>query len=703
QPGARLYKTGDLVRYLSCGNVEFLGRIDHQVKIHGFRVELGEIEAAINEHNRVREALVIAYGDSANKRLAAYIVCEPEQAITQSELRSFLMEKLPVYMVPSVYLFLDALPLTSHGKFDRRALPEPDQIQPEQLQDTSVVPRTQAEKMLATIWSQVIGVEHISVYDNFFALGGDSILSIQIVAKANRLGLRISPKQIFQYQTIAELAAVVGTTTIIEGEQGIVSGEVPLTPIQHIFFAQELSEPYHYNQALLLTVRKTLDVSFLEKAIQHLLIHHDALRLRFVQSESGWQQFYAEPINEIPLLTVDLSAMSEQQKGIVIEETAAQLQASLDFTNGPLLRVAFFNMGIDQPGRLLIIIHHLAVDGVSWRILLEDLQLAYDQLSMGEEIILPSKTTSYKSWATRLNEYADSPVLQQELDYWLKLSCRAQELVSSLPTDYSLGPNSRGSACTISFSLSAAETTVLLQEVPEVYHTQVNDLLLTALVLTLSQWSGKTLQLISLEGHGREEIFEGVDTSRTVGWFTTLFPVLLEMSDLATVWDSPGDLLKALKEQLRGIPNNGIGYGLLRYLSNNNDIRKQLQSLAWPAVNFNYLGQFDQVLSESSPFELALESGGLVQSPLGLRRHLFEITARVIDSKLQVDWTYSENYHRQATVTDLANGFIQALRTIISHCQSLRSDFYTPSDFPLSNLDQKQIDILFAQLSEDEE
>ena len=717
EPGARLYRTGDLARYLPDGNIEFLGRIDHQVKVRGFRIELGEIEAVLRQHPHLQAAVVLAREDTpGDKRLVAYVVPREEPAPTISELRRFLKETLPEYMVPSAFVYLDALPLTPNGKVDRRALPAPDQTRPE-LESAYVAPRTREEKILADIWAQVLGVEQVGVHDNFFELGGDSILSIQVIARANQAGLQLTPRQLFQAPTVAGLAAMAGTGRAIEAEQGIVEGPVPLTPIQHWFFEQELPEPHHWNQALLLEVRQALEPSLLEGAVEHLMAHHDALRLRFTPPappESGkekgggeWRQVNVGMDGEVPFICVDLSALPSAEQGPAIEVAAAEAQTSLNLTTGPLLRVVYFDLGAGQPGRLLIVIHHLAVDGVSWRILLEDLQMAYHQLSRGEAVQLPPKTTSFQQWARRLVEYAQTEAVRRELDYWLGIlapdrsrtrleqgSLSAEHRIARLPVDYPGGENTEASARTVAVSLSAEETQALLQEVPAAYRTEINDVLLTALAQAMARWTGSRALLVELEGHGREPIFDDVDLTRTVGWFTVAFPVVLDLKNA----DGPGEALKAVKEQLRRVPHRGLGYGLLRYLCQDEEVTKQLQALPQPEIGFNYMGQLDQALPGGSPFGPARESRGPDRSPQGRRNHLLDISGSIAGGQLRLEWIYSENLYRRATVEQMAQDFLEALRAIIAHCRSPEAGDVTPSDFPLAGLDQKKLKKVLAKL-----
>ncbi|MFL9458777.1 amino acid adenylation domain-containing protein [Tolypothrix bouteillei VB521301_2] len=521
----RLYKTGDLARYLPDGNIEYLGRIDNQVKIRGFRIEVGEIEAVLSQHEHVQSTVVIAREDiPSNKRLVAYIVPHLEATLTSNELRQFLKTKLPEYMIPSAIVLLESLPLTPNGKVDRRALPAPESRAG--IEVTLVAPRTPVEAKLVEIWAQILRVD-VGIHDNFFELGGDSILSIQIIAKAKQAGIELTLKQLFANQTIAQLATVANTTTSLSITQGLITGTFPLTPIQQWFFEQQFPEQHHFNQSFLLTVPSDINQEILEQVWQELLKHHDALRLRFTQIESNWQAIHAEPSDRQIVSCFDLRTLTHNEQTLAIENTANALQASLNLSDN-LVCVALFQLGNNKQARLLIVIHHLVVDGVSWRILLEDLQTGYAQLSQGKAIQLPSKTTAFKDWAQRLREYAVSDRLTSELGYWLSLS---DSEYTSLPVDNANGKNTVASASTVSVSLNSVETQSLLQDVPKAYKTQINDVLLTALALVVSRWTDSKSVLFNLEGHGREDLFEGVDLSRTVGWLTTMFPVVLKLSD----------------------------------------------------------------------------------------------------------------------------------------------------------------------------
>jgi amino acid adenylation domain-containing protein/non-ribosomal peptide synthase protein (TIGR01720 family) len=687
--GERLYKTGDRARYSSDGQIVFLGRVDNQVKIHGYRIELGEIENMLRAHENVISSIVIAREDRVGARqLVAYVVSRESKKLSSAELRGFLKDRIPDYMVPGSFVFLDRLPLTLNGKVDRNALPAPDHLKHD-ADRVFTAPHTGVEKKLAQIWCEVLGLERVGVHDNFFDLGGDSILSIQIVARANQAGLRLTPRQLFQQQTVADLATVVGS--VVLAEQGLVTGPVPLTPIQARFFELDQPKLHHYNQAMLLEIRDPVDAPVFQRALEILLVQHDALRLRYRKNPDGWEQFLVAPDGFAPLEQIDLSALTEAEQTTKISEHAANLHASLDLEHGPLIRVALFERGSQQPSYLLIVIHHLAVDGVSWRILLEDLHSTYQQLNRREEPSLPAKTTSYKNWAERLIEHARSGELRQELAFWCETNERLQ---ARLPLDHPQGTNTVASARTISVSLNVDETRELLQALPVAYRTQINEVLLTALVRAVTAWTRVDSLLVDLEGHGREEIFEGVDLSRTVGWFTTIFPVALDCKDLQT----PAETLRSVKEQLRRIPNRGVGYGLLKYAVSDADVADKLRALPQAELRFNYLGQIDRVFVDSSMFAVAPHQAGPAQTLEAERSYLLNIIAMVTRGELRLQWTFSENIHRPETIEHLAQQHLRELRMLIEQSRAGEETVYSPSDFPSANLTREELDKVLARI-----
>ncbi|HEV2150586.1 MAG TPA: amino acid adenylation domain-containing protein [Longimicrobiaceae bacterium] len=693
EPGARLYRTGDRVRLRADRLLEFVGRMDTQVKVRGFRIEPGEVEAALLRHPGVREAVVVVREDvPGDRRLVAYLTGAADAAVpSAAELRKHLSGSLPLHLVPTAFVVLDALPLTPRGKTDRRALPAPEAApSPDGEQ---VAPRTAAEQALADVWARVLRVDRVGVTDNFFEVGGDSILSIRVVTEARRAGLEVTPRDVFENPTVAALARVAGRTATARAEQGAVTGEAPLTPVQHWFFEQGGSDLHHANQALLLAPREPLDLPSLEGALAALVRHHDALRLRFRRGGEGWIQSHGPVEERVPVERVDLAGVPAADRAGALDRRATQVQASLDLGAGPLLRAALFDLGRGEQ-RLLLVVHHLAVDGVSWRVLLEDLEAAYRRIAAGLDADLPPKTTSYQHWSGRLAAHARSAAVRGELEYWTHPGRR----VRPLPVDHPGGENSVASARAVTVSLNPDETEALLREVPTAYRTQINDVLLAALVEAMAGWTGEQRLLVDLEGHGREDLFADVDLSRTVGWFTAVHPMLLDAgSD-----PSPGERLKRVKEQLRAVPGKGIGYGLLRYLHPDEEVRGALRELPEPQVSFNYLGQFDQSFSDGALFALVDEPSGSAQGAHGLRHHLLELDARIEGGCLQVEWSYSAALHRPATVERLASQYLERLRALISHCRTEEPGGYTASDFALAGIDADTLSILESEILEED-
>ena len=611
------------------------------------------------------------------------------------QLRAFLQEQLPDFMIPASFVVLESLPLTPNGKVDFHALPAPDGARPE-MEQAYVAPSNDVEQILVKIWSEVLGLKQVGVDDNFFELGGDSILSIQIIARAKQMGVQLTPQQVFQHQSISELALVAREIVTADAEQNTLTGKAPLLPVQQWFFQQDIEDPHHFNQSILIPVSADTDIKMMREAVHFLLLHHDALRLRFVNENGIWQQFYDAPAEQEIFEEIDLRNMRPERQSIELEKQATGLQASLNLSTGPLVRVAYFHLGVED--RLLFIVHHLAVDGVSWRILMEDLQTAYTQLIKGETVNLPAKTTSYRRWAQRLQQYSESASIQQELSHWLQGPLQ----VKPLPEDYQKGDNTVASARDVEVELSVEDTQALLKEVPATYRTQINEVLLTALVNSLARWTNSTSQLIDLEGHGREDLFEDIELTRTIGWFTTIFPLWLTLGTDA----AHGDALKSIKEQMRRIPHRGIGYGVLRYLSEDPGIKQKLADLSQAQVSFNYLGQFASDTVDDADIEadniMPTKSSGLTRSLRGSRHYLLEINGRVEKGQLRLCWTYSENYHNRETIKALANDFIASLQSLIRHCQVSEPSGYTPEDFPSVGLSQNELDSLLAELSVDE-
>ncbi len=692
EPGARMYKSGDLVRWLPDGNLECLGRMDFQVKIRGFRVELGEVESALSLCPGVKETAVWVREDGGVKRLVAYYVAEdPSSPPEPAGLRESLRQRLPDYMIPYAFVRLDALPLTPNGKLDRKLLPAPEAAQ-SAMPSAGEPPSTPAERVLAAIWQAVLGVKQVNRQDNFFELGGDSILAIQVVYRARQQGLQINPRQVFENPTVAGLAQAAGAAACAQAEQGLVEGEVILTPIQRWFFELDLPHPEHWNQSLMLRFDAQVDAALVEKALLALIEHHDALRLTFSRLPDGtWQARHAPPPPAAPLLRRDISTLNDSAQRQALQAAAAEVQAGFDLAQGPLLRAGLFWLGRDRGARLLIAAHHLAFDGFSWRILLEDLQTAFEQLTRGEAVSLLPKSTSFQAWAAALAEFAASPAVLAELPWWLE----APE-TPSLRLDDPNGSNRECDAETLPLSLDEPSTQFLAQAAAR-YHCDMQTLLLAGLAQALRACYGEQDWQIELEGHGREEIGAPVDISRTIGWFTTQYPLHIRLAE-----SGPAGAVRAVKEALNRLHNKGFGFGLLAAYHPDPSVRLELKRRMRGEICFNYLGQSGGLLDES-PLGLAGESRGAERHPQGLRPAVWEINGGILGGCLGLDWTYSTGLHRRETMEKLLDAYRQALLEIAAGSEPASAQKPSAEDFRDFNWGQTELDEIMGELKEFDE
>ncbi|MHC8319475.1 non-ribosomal peptide synthetase [Pseudomonas sp. GB2N2] len=688
--GGRMYRTGDVVRQRADGLVEYVGRIDHQVKIRGFRIELGEIETRLLDHPSIREAVVLALDAPSGKQLVGYCVAstavadvaeqdEIQQAELREALKNHLKSQLPEYMVPTHLILLASMPLTANGKLDRRALPAPD---PELNRQHYVAPSNALELSLARIWCDVLNVTKVGLNDNFFELGGDSILSIQVVSRARQQGIHFSPRDLFQHQTVQTLATVASRTEQVKAEQGLLIGESRLTPIQHWFFDTHMPERQHWNQALLLEPMVMLEPHLLEQALLAVIEQHDALRLRFAEAARQWSAVH-QAVSDTPVLwQVRVTAMDK------CAALFADAQRSLNLEQGPLMRVLLVD-GPQGQQRLFFAIHHLVVDGVSWRVLLDDLQTVYRQLEAGRPVKLPAKTSAFRDWAARLQAYASSESLREELSWW---QAQLAGPSAGLPCERPQGGRQNRHGRTVSVRLDSESTRRLLQQAPSAYRTQVNDLLLTALARVLCRWTGEKSALIQLEGHGRETLFDEIDLTRTVGWFTSAYPLRLTPLNIEEA-AGQGASIKAIKEQLRGVPHKGLGYGVLRYLAD--DLcRDAMATLPAAPVTFNYLGQFDQSFGADALFRPLDEPVGAAHDPKAPLPNELSVDSQVYGGELVLRWTFSAERYDAHTVSELADAYLGELHSLIGHCLREDAGGLTPSDFPLAKLTQPQLDAL---------
>ena len=655
------------------------------------------VEKPISDFKKqtVQDPSVTESNLGAKRRLVAYLVKNQGQDVTAKALRTFLQARLPYYMVPSNFFFLETIPLMPNGKIDRKAL---SGIAREAgaggSEKTYTAPRNTTEEALVKIWTEVLGVEKIGVFDNFFELGGDSILSIQIISKARQNGLKLTANQLFQNQTIAELAPIVDTSSLPQSEQGLVLGPVQLTPIQNWFLQQNLPEPYHWNQAGIFKAKPEVSYEIVYQAISFLIRHHDALRLSFIQDAGVWYQTIVDVPSTPPIKRIDLSGYDITTQRLLITEKASEEQTNLDLSKGRIFQAIFFDCGEVQANRLLLIVHHLAIDGISWQVLIEDLEGVCSQLVQGKPITLPNKTTSFKSWSDQIHAFAQNDEIKKELDFWV---VDEHKQVDPLPVDFKANnySNTVTSIAKECLMLTKQETETLLHEVPSAYHTKINDILLTALIKACFNWTGKNWLLLGLEGHGREEINENIDLSRTIGWFTSYFPVFLKLKNPS----DPGKSIIEVKEHLRKIPNHGLGFGILRYCCRDEKVQKKMKALTEPQLCFNYLGNIDSNIVPSNLFETSEESSGTARSPKGTRPYLLEFNAFVRNEQFYIDCSYSRNFHQKTTIQTLVSFYIANLRELITHCQSPTAGGYSPSDFPESGLDQDELDRFISNIT----
>ena len=703
--GSRMYRTGDLARWRADGVLDFLGRADAQVKIRGFRIEPGEIEAALTRYPGVAQAAVIAREDQpGNKRLVAYVVASDGASVDAASLRAHLATSLPDYMVPAAFVVLELLPLSPNGKLDRKALPAPD-LTPA----TVRAPRTLHEEILCSLFAEVLGLSRVGIDDNFFALGGDSIMSIQLVSRARKAGLVITPRAVFQHQTVEALAAVavvVQETPAALPDEAV--GALPATPIMR-WLAERGGPIERFSQAMLLQVPAGLREDHLVAALQALLDHHDALRLRVIGA--AW---HAERSLEVAppgavrardcLRRIDIRGLDAKRRHDCMSEQAQAAALRLAPAEGAMVQAVWFEAGEQRTGRLLLTIHHLAVDGVSWRILVPDLAAAWAAIARGDEPSLPPCGTSFRHWAQRLSAYAQQPTRVEELSLWTgMLSAPSLPLVEG-SLDHNRDTN--GKAGQLTLTLPTSITAALLTRVPAAFHAGINDVLLTGLVVAIADWcrqhgrgAESNAVLLDLEGHGREEVFADVDLSRTVGWFTSLFPVRLDpgpldLDEALAGGPALGRTLKLVKEQLRELPDHGLGYGLLRYL--NPQTASQLDRFATPQISFNYFGRDDApAKADWAAAAEAVTRGGDPAMPLA---HAIDVSAITLDhpagAELSATWSFAPALVEEAAVRDLAQRWFQALEALVRHAEAPDAGGRTPSDLPLVTLSQAEIERL---------
>ncbi|SAK44385.1 non-ribosomal peptide synthetase [Caballeronia pedi] len=668
--GTRLYRTGDLARWRTDGQLEFLGRVDQQVKLRGFRIEPGEIEAALMEHDGVRACAVAV----RERQLIAYVV--PAWAVDETSLRAAVASRLPEYMTPSAFVVLDALPLTPNGKLDRRALPAPSRA----AASARRVAATQREALIAQLFADVLGREDVQPDDSFFALGGDSILSIRLVSRARAAGLDLSPAHVFRHKTPAALARIAGAVQDVLKAPDDTVGRVPATPIMRWLMARG-GATGAFSQSMRVALPDGARHAPLAQALDVVIARHALLRARVIDGELDTAARAADAQTLLHRIDARDWTDADIDRHIAREQHASERWLAPQ--QGRVLRAVWFDRGASA-GLLLLTIHHFVVDGVSWRILLDDLAQAYALAAQGEPPALPPVPTSFRRWARHLHDDAHSARRVAELDRWRWILSAPDTPLGARPLDRT---DTFASARRVSSVLDAATTSRLLGSVPALFRGGVNDVLLAGYALAVSGWRGDTRPvLLDLEGHGREPGESGLDLSQTVGWFTSLHPVRIDLDGV-----EPGAaLVKRVKEALRALPDHGIGYGLLRYL--NARTAPELQG-AHAQLSFNYLGRFGRSGGAwTSIGGLSLEGGDDADAPLS---HAIALDAQVVDgdegARLHAHWTFAGGLFDEASIRELARRWFDALRVTAR----IETGGLTPSDLGAA-LTQAEIDAIEA-------
>lgn len=670
--GKRMYKTGDTARYLENGAIEYVGRSDNQVKIRGHRIELGEIERYLIENECVKDAVVVFKEDSlGNKILNAYVVSENK--VTDSELKQWLLKFLPKYMIPTNFVFIDKLPLTLNGKVDYALLPEPEVAEREFIKY-----ETPAEKELVKAMEEILSVENISINDNYYQLGGDSIKAIQISSKLKNLGLNIKVKDILAYDSIAEIAATIEESEAVSLiSQDKSEGTVERTPIIEWFFSKKFSNDSFYNQHVLLEYNGKLDIDKVIITVNKLIEHHDALRINYDRKNNNlyYNNNKFEEMSTFKHYNLSEYSCDEQYKNIkkIIKET----DSGINIENSSLFKVAMIDCENSRQA-LLFTAHHLIVDGVSWRVILDDFMTILKQLNEDSDIKLPPKTHSYKEWSDGLQTYSKNN-FSDEVEYWKSILDRK----INYNIDYDNEEDIVETSNILSEEIDEETLNNLIEKSNEIYNIDLNEVLIIGLVLTLNKLNKKDEIILELERHGREAINNYIDVSRTVGWFTSMYPAYfsIEYGDME-------DNIKSLKEQLKNIPNKGFNYSILKFL------KKVFKEEETKYVRFNYLGDFDNIIDKEK-LDISDIKFGLSSDGNNSLTALMDIAAIIVNKKLKITVEYSKKRFKDETIENFIESYIETLNLILDKCSNKDFKEFTPSDFDAVDISQEDLDALF--------
>ncbi len=691
KPGEKMYKSGDLGRWNLERILEFFGRSDKQVKIRGFRIEPGEIEKQLKEIAGIKEAVVVVVEKAGQESLCAYFVPDETAAagkpaaIDCKEIRKKLGENLPDYMIPAFYVPLEKIPLTNNGKLDRKALPEPLVVSGK---EAAGAPDSGLEKIIGKIWSDVLGAAEIGMNDNFYELGGDSIKAVQIASRCNDQDLSVGARDILDNQTIERLLQNVDFYKQRKVyNQEIITGSLNPTPIAAWFFENYAANPHHFNQSVLLEFARDIDPEIMVKCFNLLVRHHDALRINAdLQNKTlSYNNRRLESDVKIEVCAVPDDDKEQDRtanrRADFIKEIGEKVKSSFNIQDSLLIKPVIIKGSGKQA--LLITVHHLAIDGVSWRILLEDLYNIYRSLTHGEQAKLPAKTASLIDWRKSLQAYSEKEELNRELTYWEKIvntdfSLPADQ-VGALPAG---GIGTMADRQGIRFSMDPKQTDILIDRSRHNFKSDIEVLLITALAIALYEYTGRKEPVIELENHGR--LLEDVDVQRTIGWFTAMYPMAIKLDKEDLV-----GRIKSVKEQLAKVPHKGIGYGILRYISN------KLTGVYNSRVRFNYLGQFDREISNDIFSYSDLDTGQDIGAQNALTT-LIEIDCMIMKGSLVFDLYYSKKVFSPGKIDALLGKIKEVLQEMTVKLAQDDEIHFTPSDFETVDLDEEDLENLFA-------
>ncbi|AZZ97455.1 non-ribosomal peptide synthetase [Pseudoalteromonas sp. R3] len=652
----RLYRTKDLAKYDPSGKIIFLGRADDQVKVRGYRIELGEIESTLNSHNDIEQAVCQVHTFGSDKKLIAYYSSAAGE-LEQEQLVRHLKKKLPEYMVPSLFVYLKQIPLTPNGKLNRRALPVPD-MSAMSSKVPYCAPENDLQATLCRLYSEILKTPQVGIDDDFFSLGGDSLLVIRLVAKAKPFDIEITPKQVFQHKTVRALAEASLTTQILRQVEPVV-GPVAMTPAQKHFLELSHTHPeYHTLGVFLLPRDKDFDISAIEQSLLHVMAQHDTLRMRLTTDASGQHQLIGDELPARAPLT--LASLEETQERTLAQQVNYHIfdtATAMDLANGPLFRAILYPASPGEKPMLFLIGHFMLADIGSWHTIIDDFETCYRQISRDEPLELPKKGTSFAQWVEKLTQWSQSEDALKQRDYWM---LEERKHAADLPKDFPDGVNSMASSQSVYVQFDEAETTLLTTEVTKVTGAQIDSVLLTSIVYAFMRECDSNCLMIDLLGHGREPLFDDVDLSRTVGWFNTIYPAFLSYGDNR----SPVGAMKYINEQLRAIPNGGIGYGVLRYLAKDKELIDHFNTVPEPQVFFNYFGHDNvadlRVLQREDGF------GGYGLDKETKRLRPLAVGVYIKQNQLSVRWEFSSNQFEEAKIARLAEHCEACLKEILA-------------------------------------